>query len=102
MTHSFQYVASLPLTRRKLNARFVHKLKKLCCVFHLHVNEEFADDERGDYVWVLNKNAREDAKNCILSLCAAYGIGSDYISTYEDEMDGEGEYIEIYLSQKKL
>ena len=100
MTHHYEYVASLPHTKKKLNAAFVHRLKKLCCVFHHHVNETFNDEERGDYVSVTL--TRQDAKECILSLCAAYGIGSDYIEVYEDIENPQREYIDIYLSRKKL
>lgn len=100
MTHSYEYVASLPHTKKKLNAAFVHRLKKLCCVFHHHVKEIFNDEERGDYVSVTL--TRQDAKSCILSLCAAYGIGSDYIEAYEDIENESREYIDIYLSRKKL
>ena len=101
MTHSYEYVASLPHTKRKLNAAFVHRLKKLCGkVFHYRVIEVFNDEERGDYVSVTL--TRQDAKSCILSLCAAYGIGSDYIEVYEDIENENREYIDIYLSRKKL
>jgi hypothetical protein len=101
MTHSYQYVATLPHTKRKLNAAFVHRLKKLCGkVFHYRVIEIFADEERGDYVSV--RVDRQDAKDCVLALCAAYGIGSDYIEVYEDIENPQLEYIDIYLSRKKL
>jgi len=99
MTHSSQYVKNLPHTRKKLNAAFVHRLKKLCGhIFHYHVVEVFGDEDNGDYVYVLV--SREDAKGCILALCKAYGIGNDYIDIFED-IEGEGEYIQVYLSQPK-
>jgi hypothetical protein len=101
MTHSYQYVATLPHTKKKLNAAFTHRLKKLCGkVFHYRVIEIFADEERGDYVSV--RVDRKDAKDCIIALCSAYGIGSDYIEVYEDIENEKIEYIDIYLSQKKL
>ncbi len=100
MTHHYEYVASLPHTKKKLNAAFAHRLKKLCCVFHHHVKEIFNDEERGDFVSVTL--TRQDAQECILSLCAAYGIGSDYIEVYEDIENPQREYIDIYLSRKKL
>jgi hypothetical protein len=100
MTHSYQYIKGLPHTKKHLNAAFVHRLKKLCGrVFHLHVAEVFADEEQGDYVSV--RYNRKDAKDCILSLCDAYGIGSDYIFTFEDLFHDGYEYMNIYLSQKK-
>lgn len=99
MTHSNEFKQSLPYTRKKLNAAFLHRLKKLCVVFHHHVKEILGDDERGDVVSVHLK--REDAKKCILDLCEAYGIGDEYIDLYANEW-GNGEYIDIYLSQKKL
>ena len=101
MTHSYQYVATLPHTKKKLNAAFTHRLKKLCGkVFHYRVIEIFADEERGDYVSV--RVDRKDAKDCIIALCSAYGIGYDYIEVYEDIENEKIEYIDIYLSQKKL
>ena len=103
MTHHYQYDASLPHSRKKLNAAFTHRLKKLCGrVYHLRVVEMLANDEFGDYLYVLNKRA--DSKQCILDLCAAYGIGKDYIDIYPNEdMDAdEGEeFIQIYLSKPK-
>jgi hypothetical protein len=68
-------------------------------VFNLHVVEVFADEEQGDYVYVHYN--RKDAKDCILSLCDAYGIGSDYIFTFEDLFHDGYEYMNIYLSKKK-
>ena len=96
MTHSNEFKQSLPYSRKKLNSAFLHRLKKLCVVFHHHVTEDLGNDELGDVVHVHLK--REDAKKCILDLCAAYGIGSEYISTWHE---GEREYVTIYLSQKK-
>jgi hypothetical protein len=97
MTHSYQYCASLPHTRRKLNAAFTHRLKKLCGrVYRLHVVEVFDNEEMGDYLHVLV--GRDDAKSCILSLCKAYGIGDEYVDV---ESVGEKERITIYLSQPK-
>ena len=100
MTHHFQYTASLPHSRKKLNAAFVHRLKKLCGrVYRLHVIEIFNDEDYGDYVTIRNKNGRVDAKNAILSLCAAYGIGKEYIFIYDDEVGGKDEFIDIFLSK---
>lgn len=101
MTHSYQFDASLPRTRKHLNAAFVRRLKKLCGgVYHIHVTEVFGNDELGDYVYVLV--SRSDEKACILSLCEAYGIGEDYIDIYPNVDDDSKEYIQVYLSQKKL
>ena len=100
MTHSYQYCASLPHTRKHLNAAFTHRLKKLCGkVFHIKVTEVLGDDELGDCLYVLV--GRADAKACILSLCDAYGIGNEYIDIYPSVEDDTKEYIQVYLSQKK-
>jgi hypothetical protein len=100
MTHHYQYTASLPHSKKRLNAAFVHRMKKLCGrVYRLHVVETFADEDYGDYIVICNKNKRIDAKNAILALCAAYGIGKDYIFIYDDEFDATKEYINVYLSQ---
>jgi hypothetical protein len=102
MTHYYQYTTSLPRTRRKLNARFVHQLKKLCgkC-FYLHVSEVFADEEMGDMVFIKVDRTATEIKEMILSLCSRYGIGNDYIEVIENIEDETKEYINIYLSQKK-
>ena len=107
MTHSYQYAAFLSHSKRHLNACFVHRLKKLCGrVFNLHVSETFTNDNDfgeayGDFVTIVNKHNRKDAKDAILALCRNYGIGSDYIDIFED-FDGNGnEAIQIYLSQPK-
>jgi hypothetical protein len=98
---------TLPYTRRKLNARFVHNLKKLCGgIFHLHVDEVFANEEFGDYVYVLNVGNNPDLKKRVFGLCKKYGIGSDYIDCYEYVPEGEndkveGEFIQVYLSKPK-
>lgn len=98
MTHSYQYSASLPHTRKRLNAAFTHRLKKLCGkVFHIKVSEVFADDELGDYVYVVI--SRADEKACILALCDAYGIGEDFITTFPHVGTTE-ELITIFLSKK--
>jgi hypothetical protein len=98
MTHHYQYVSSLPHSKKKLNAAFVHRLKKLCGrVYHYRVIEVFGDEGLGDYVTINIK--RQDAKNNVLALCSAYGIGSDYIDIYPSEFDNS-EYIDIYLSQE--
>jgi len=107
MTHSYQYQMTLPYTRRKLNARFVHNLKKLCGgIFHLHVDEVFADTDLGDYAYVLNVGNNPELKKRVLGLCKKYGIGSDYIDCFAYEPMDErdtlvGEYIQVYLSQPK-
>ena len=107
MTHSYQYAGCLSHSKRKLNAYFVHRLKKMCGrVFNLHVSETFAKDNDfgaayGDFVTIVNKNNRADAKDAIFALCRNYGIGSDYIDVFED-FDGNGnEAIQIYLSKPK-
>jgi len=105
MTHSYQYCASLPRTRKHLNAAFTHRLKKLCGkVFHIRVSEVLGHSELGDYLYVVV--GRSDAKACILDLCAAYGIGSDHIDIQPNldnpkDADESKEVIYVYLSQKK-
>ena len=108
MTHSYQYISSLPHTRRKLNARFVHQLKKLCGgKYGIHVWEVFNDEDLGDYAYIFVANS--EVSETILSdaklLCSRYGIGSDYIEVLEGEEGEEGEiegqYMNIYLSDKK-
>ncbi|MEE3350720.1 MAG: hypothetical protein VZR09_11885 [Candidatus Gastranaerophilaceae bacterium] len=108
MTHSYQYISSLPHTRRKLNARFVHQLKKLCSgKFGIHVCEVFNDDEFGDYayIFVTNNTIAAVILAAVKSLCSRYGIGSDYIEIFDGfkgDMDEiEGQYMHIYLSKKK-
>ena len=97
MTHHFQYDPSLPHSRKKLNAAFVHRVKKLCArVYRLHVVETFADEDLGDYIKILTK--RQDELNAILAICKAYGIGDEFIFVYENE-GGVGNYINIYLSK---
>ena len=100
MTHYYQYDSSLPHSRRRLNAAFVHRLKKLVGrVYHLHVVEIFADEDHGDYVSVRNKNRRVDARNAILALCKAYGIGDEFIHVYDEELDDKDEFIDIHLTK---
>ena len=105
MTHSYQYCASLPHTRKHLNAAFTHRLKKLCGkVFHIKVTEVLCDDELGEYVYVVI--SRADEKACILAICEAYGIGSDYIDIdqnldNDEDADESKEVIIVYLSKKK-
>ncbi len=108
MTHSYQYISSLPHTRRKLNARFVHQLKKLCGgIFGIHVWEVFGDEDLGDYayIFVANSTISADIIEAVNSLCSRYGIGSDYIEIFDGEEGEEGEiegqYMHIYLSNKK-
>lgn len=99
MTHSYQFCESLPHTRKKLNAAFVHRIKKLCGrVYRLHVVETFADESFGDFITIENKGKRDDARNCIIGIALAYGIGRDFVSITDD---GEREVIRIYLSQPK-
>jgi hypothetical protein len=103
MTHSYQYDANLPYTRRKLNARFVHNLKKLCGPkHHIHVNEAFGLEERGDIASIFIKNGDNaaDIESSVMKLAERYGIGSDYILTYDDIFDGDGKYIDFHLSKK--
>ena len=53
MTHSYQFCENLPHTRKKLNAAFVHRIKKLCGrVYRLHVVETFADESFGDFITI--------------------------------------------------
>ena len=105
MTHSYQYISSLPKTRRKLNARFVHQLKKLCGgLYGIHVYEVFGDEDLGDYayIFVANGTIAEAILESVKSLCSRYGIGSDYIETFEgEEGEIEGQYMHIYLSKEK-
>ena len=99
MTHYYEYNKSLPCSRRKLNAWFVHRLKKLIGgTYKLHVSEEFRSPEHGDYISVYNPHKRIDVKNAMLTLAAAYGIGKEYINVYDNEIDG-GEFIEINLTK---
>jgi hypothetical protein len=105
MTHSYQYISSLPHTRRKLNARFVRQLKKLCGgKFGIHVWEVFGDEDLGDYayIFVTNGTLAVSVLSAVKSLCSRYGIGSDYIETFEgEEGEIEGQYMHIYLSKEK-
>lgn len=99
MTHYYQFSKSLPYSRRKLNSAFVHALKKLCGIkHHLHVLEYLDNDDFGAFVSV-NYPLDSEAKNEIIALCKRYGIGSDYIETYEDVGDETKEYINIYLEK---
>jgi len=99
MTHYYEYNESMPCSRRKLNQWFVHRLKKLIGgTYRLHVSEEFRSPEHGDYISVYNPHKRIDVKNAMLALAAAYGIGKEYISVYDNEIDG-GEFIEINLTK---
>lgn len=108
MTHSYQYKSNLPLSRRKMNARFVGKLKNLCGgIYGLHVYEHFSNDaDARDYAYIFipksNPNARA-IKSRVLNLCKNYGIGKDFVEVLEGEnganFDVEGEYINIYLSE---
>lgn len=97
MTHHYQYDASLPHSRKKLNAAFVHRLKKLCArVYRLHVVETFGDEDYGDYVSVLTK--RQDELDAILAIAKAYGFGDEYIFIFDEKEKG-GKYIHIFLSK---
>lgn len=112
MTHSYQYKSNLPLSRRKMNARFVGKLKNLCGgIYGLHVFEHFANDDVNDgdsrdyaYIFVPKSNTYAKAiKSRVMHLCGKYGIGKDFIDVVDGEsganFDVEGEYIYIYLSE---
>lgn len=103
MTHSYQYIGSLPLTRRKLNARFVHQLKKLVGgKYGIHVWEIFGSEDCGDYTYIFVKDSDNSSAivDEVKALCKKYGIGSDYIDIYDSEFK-QGQYVQVYLSQTK-
>ena len=112
MTHSYQYKSNLPLSRRKMNARFVGKLKNLCGgIYGLHVFEHFADADANDgdsrdyaYVFVSDNEEKGKAiKSRMLHLCGKYGIGSDFIEVVRYGKDSiystDGELFTFHLSE---
>ena len=104
----------MPYVRRKLNAKFVHELKKLVGkLYRLHVAVALGDAVHnddvfcGDYVFVFVPSTHKffDAVlGSINALCERYGIGSDYIEVIDGESTINGEYadgvfVEIYLEK---
>ena len=117
MTHSNEFSKAMPYVRRKLNAEFVHELKKLVGkLYHLHVAESIGNstnyhnaDDMGDSVYVFvpynNDEYRFDF-SCVVgsirALCERYGIGDDYIqvsdgATTFDGADIDGDFVTIFL-----
>ena len=104
MTKYYQYDTTISNAKRKLNAAFVHELKKMCGrKFHYHVTEIFydpidQDDSLGDYVYVKYDNNNKEFKSCLRGLLARYCIGREYVKHFQSFEKGEY-FVNIYLSQ---
>ena len=114
MTHSNEFSKAMPYVRRKLNAKFVHELKKLVGkLYRLHVEVMLGDAVHnddvfcGDYVFVFvpsTHNYSSTVIGSINALCDRYGIGSNYIEMFDGAStingeDVDGVFVEIYLEK---
>jgi hypothetical protein len=96
--HYYDFTPNVPNKRRKLNAEFVDRMKRICGgKHHAHVDVDINDNGR-DMAHVTFGADNDAIKHDVLALCHNYGYGNDHVSVVTD---GDTNNCTIYVSLNK-